>query len=222
MSERTVWKKHAMSYKLAIFDFDGTLADTVPWFASVINRVADRYGFKQVAERDHEMLRGFGPHRLLEVLDVPLWKVPAIAYHVRRLMAQDIDHISLFDGVDELLRTLSQAGVRLGLVSSNSRQNVHRTLGPDNVALIDAFSCGVSLFGKASKLRGVLDACSVAREDTIYVGDEVRDIEAAREVGVASGAVSWGYNTVEALSAYDPTELFNSVDEILQVILACQ
>lgn len=211
-----------MAYKLVIFDFDGTLADTVPWFASVVNRVADRYGFKRVAERDHEMLRGYGPRRLLEVLDVPLWKVPAIAYHVRRLMAQDIDHISLFDGVDGLLQTLSQAGIALGVVSSNSQQNVRQTLGPENVTLIDAFSCGVSLFGKAPKLRDVLEACDVPAVGAIYIGDEVRDIEAAREVGAAAGAVSWGYSTVDALEAREPTVLFTSMDEILHTILGSE
>ncbi len=209
-----------MTYRLAIFDFDGTLADTVPWFAGVVNRMADRYGFRRVAEQDHETLRGYGPRRLLEVLDVPLWKVPAIAYHVRRLMAQDIDRISLFDGVDMLLQTLSEAGVVLALVSSNSRQNVTQTLGPENMALIETTASGVSLFGKASKLRGVLETCGVPREEAIYIGDEVRDIEAAREVNVASGAVAWGYNTVAALRAHKPTELFTTMDDILRVIIA--
>lgn len=208
-----------MSYQLAIFDFDGTLADTVPWFAGVVNHVADRYGFKRVEERDHDMLRGYPPRRLLEVLGVPLWKVPLIAYHLRGLLARDIDQISLFDGVDQLLSRLSRAGVRLAVVSSNSYQNVRQVLGPDNVRLVETFACGVSLFGKAAKLRGVLGKCEVPRRDAIYIGDEVRDIEAAREAGVASGAVAWGYNTVEALEACAPSQIFITVDEILETVV---
>lgn len=209
-----------MSYDLAIFDFDGTLANTVPWFAGVVNRFADRYGFKRVEEGDHEMLRGLPPRRLLEVLSVPLWKVPLIAYDLRRLMTQDIDQISLFEGTDRLLETLSQAGVALAVVSSNSERNVRQTLGSKNVAVVDAFDCGVSLFGKASKLRDVLDECDVAPSEAIYVGDEVRDIEAAREAGVASGAVSWGYNTVAALKEQGPDVIFTSMDEVAERIVA--
>ena len=211
-----------MTYRLAIFDFDGTLADTVTWFAGVVNHVADRYGFKRVEERDHERLRGYPPGRLLEVLGVPVWKVPMIAYYLRVLLAQDIDRISLFDGIDLALQTLSQGGVKLAVVSSNSGENVRRVLGPNNVALIETFSCGVSLFGKAAKLRGVLRRCGVSRNEAIYVGDEVRDIAAAHEAKVASGAVSWGYNTVEALRAYAPNEIFTSIGDIVESIVPGQ
>ena len=208
-----------MGYKLAIFDFDGTLADTVPWFAGVVNHVADRYGFKRVEERDHEMLRGYAPRRLMEVLGVPLWKVPLIAYHLRGLLARDIDQITLFDGISVVLQTLSQAGVTLAVVSSNSYENVRRVLGSENVGLVETFACGVSVFGKAAKLRGVLKKCDIPRGEAIYIGDEVRDVEAAHEAGVASGAVSWGYNTVEALQVCAPDEIFTSVDDILASIV---
>lgn len=208
-----------MTYRLAIFDFDGTLADTVTWFAGVVNHVADRYGFKRVEERDHETLRGYAPKRLLQALGVPLWKVPMIAYYMRTLLARDIDSISLFEGVDNVLETLSQKGVTLAVVSSNSPENVRRILGPDNLALIDTLSCGVSVFGKAAKLRGVLRRCGVSRREAIYIGDEVRDIAAAHEAHVASGAVSWGYNTVEALRACAPNEIFTSIGDIVESIV---
>jgi phosphoglycolate phosphatase len=211
-----------MSYDLAIFDFDGTLADTVTWFAGIVNHVADRYGFRRVEEREHEVLRGYEPRRLLKVLAVPVWKVPLIAYHLRTLVARDIDQISLFDGVDALLHTLSRADVRLAVVSSNSHENVHRILGPDNVALIETFSCGVSIFGKAAKLRAVLGRCDVMPSEAIYIGDEIRDIEAAQAAGMASGAVSWGYNTVESLKACAPNEIFTSIDDIPQRIIRGQ
>jgi phosphoglycolate phosphatase len=208
-----------MTYRLAIFDFDGTLADTVTWFAGVVNDVADRYSFKRVEERDHERLRGYAPRRLLAALGVPLWKVPLIAYHLRALLGRDIDQISLFDGVDSMLQTLRREGVMLAVVSSNSYENVCRVLGPGNVALIETFACGVSIFGKAAKLRGVLGKCGVSPGEAIYVGDEVRDIEAAHEAKVASGGVSWGYNTVEALTAYAPDKIFTSVSDILACII---
>ncbi len=209
----------AMIYRLTIFDFDGTLANSVPWFASVVNQMADQYGFKRVEERDHTTLRGYGPKRVLDVLGVPVWKVPVIAYHLRTLMARDIEEISLFEGIDTVLQRLSEAGVMIAVVSSNSYENVRRILGPANVTLVDTFSCGVSLFGKASKLRGVLAECAIPRSEAIYVGDEVRDIEAARAAHVASGAVAWGYNTLESLMAHAPNEVFRTVQDIVERIV---
>jgi len=209
----------SVRYRLAIFDFDGTLANSVPWFANVVNQLADQYGFKRVREEDHETLRGYDPRRLLDVLGVPVWKIPLIVYHLRSMMARDIDQISLFEGIDGVLDTLHQAGVMVAVVSSNSYENVRRTLGPDNTALMEAFSCGVSIFGKASKLRGVLAACGVPRRRAIYIGDEVRDMEAARAAQVAAGAVGWGYNTLEALKACAPNEVFATVHDIVERLL---
>lgn len=218
--EEGVDASDAMAYRLAIFDFDGTLANSVPWFAGVVNQLADQYGFKPVREEDHETLRGYEPRRLLDALGVPVWKIPMMVYHLRSMMARDIDQIALFDGIDGVLQSLSQAGVVVAVVSSNSYDNVRRTLGPDNVALIETFSCGVSIFGKAAKLRGVLARCRIPRSEAIYIGDEVRDMEAARAARVAAGAVAWGYNTLEVLRTCGPNEVFTTVHDIVESLLS--
>ena len=72
---------------LVIFDLDGTLADSYPWFLRHVNDVADRFGFRRIADDDVEALRHAGSREILRRLDVPLWKVPAIARHMRRLKA---------------------------------------------------------------------------------------------------------------------------------------
>lgn len=208
-----------MKYRLVVFDFDGTLADTFPWLATVMNQVADRYGLRRIEESEQDKLRDRDVRELMKALDVPLWKLPAIAYHVRRLMARDIHQVSLFEGVDVLLQGLSSKGIALAVVSSNSYENVRHALGPENVALIDHFECGVSVFGKAAKLRRVLTKNEVPPDESIYVGDEIRDIEAAQDASMAFGAVSWGYNRIEALRTRSPSEVFSSVNEILEKVI---
>ncbi len=69
----------------------------------------------------------------------------------------------------------------------------------EHAALISHYACGASLFGKAAKFRRVLKAAGIAPQDAIAIGDEVRDVEAARDAGIAFGAVAWGYATVDAL-----------------------
>ena len=84
-----------MKYRLAIFDFDGTLADSLPWFRSVFNSVATRYGFRALDDAEFEELRGMGNREIIRRVGVPLWKIPLIAAHMKRLMAEDIDGIAL-------------------------------------------------------------------------------------------------------------------------------
>jgi phosphoglycolate phosphatase len=206
-----------MPYSLAIFDLDGTLADSFPWFLRTINDVADRFGFRRVRDEDVEALRHASTREILSRLEVPLWKLPAIARHARRLKGEAAAEIPLFPGVEAMLRTLADDGVQLALVSSDSEANARRKLD-GTAALFSHFDCAASVFGKPAKFRRVIRSAGVARADVISIGDEVRDIEAARAVGIASGAVSWGYAAPAALRALAPDHMFAQMDEIADVV----
>ena len=103
-----------MPPSLAIFDLDGTLADSFPWFLRTINDVADRFGFRRVMHEDVERLRHASTREILDFLEVPLWKLPRIARHARRLKAEAAADIEVFNGVETMLRTLVDNGVQLG------------------------------------------------------------------------------------------------------------
>ncbi len=203
-----------MKYKVAIFDFDGTLADSLPWFITVVNQIAERYDFKPIQESDHRTLRGYDARKVLQHLGIPLWKVPLIAREMRQRMTGALEHILLFEGIGGLLEELSRRGIILVVVSSNSVDNIRRVLGPRNAALIRHYECGASLFGKGKKFRKVLKACGVAPSEAICIGDEIRDLQAARGEKIPFGAVTWGYTTPESIAACSPDELFITVDEI--------
>lgn len=209
--------KSAPLYKLVIFDFDGTLADSRTWFGGIINEVASRYGFKEVSEADLEALRGQDNRAIIRHLGVPAWKMPLIAGHMRKLVARDLHLISLFPDAARTLLRLSQAGVKIAVVSSNAELNVRRILGPDLSRRIDHFECGASIFGKPRKLKAVLKKARVDAADAIAIGDEARDIDAAREASLACGAVSWGYATPELLQSKAPSMFFETFCAIAQL-----
>ncbi len=202
------------AYRLVIFDFDGTLADSAEWTFGKLNEIGKRFGLRHVTPEEIEMLRGRSNRDVISYLGVPLWKLPAIAAELRREMAAEAAAIPLFPGIVEMLTALRGADVRTAIVSSNAEQNIRRILGPQNAALIDDFACGASLFGKARKLRTVVKRSGIAPAQTLFVGDETRDIEAAREAGVASGAVLWGYATSDILRAESPTRVFAAVRDV--------
>lgn len=206
-----------MPYALAIFDLDGTLADSFPWFLRTINDVADRFNFRRVNDEDVEELRHASSREILARLEVPLWKLPAIARHARRLKAEATSEISLFDGVEAMLRTLAGNGVQLALVTSDSEANAREKLG-EAAALFSHFDCSASLFGKPAKFRRVIRRAGVEPARVISIGDEVRDIEAARAVGIACGAVCWGYAAPAALRAHAPDHTFEQLDEIVRAL----
>jgi phosphoglycolate phosphatase len=209
----------APRFELVIFDFDGTLADSADWAIGQLNGAARRFGFRSVSDEEIAMLRGRTSQEITAYLGIPFWKLPRIAADMRKRMAADAARIALFSGVSELLAALAAAGVRMAIVSSNSEENVRTILGPPNVARIEQFSCGTAMFGKARRLRRVIRSVGVSPKRTLCIGDETRDIEAAREAGADSAAVAWGYADAGALAAFRPTFLFRSLADALPTIV---
>lgn len=204
-----------MTPKLVIFDLDGTLSDSFPWFLRIVNSFADKHGFRRIEAHEIDMVRGKGSREIVKFFQVPAWKLPIIARDMRRLKSEHVHDIPLFPGVDRLLHRLAAKGVAAAMVSSDHEENVRRALGPENARLISYYACGASIFGKAPKFRRVLKMAGVAAADAICIGDEVRDIEAARKAGIACAAVAWGYASTGALQALQPDAMFTSMDEMI-------
>lgn len=203
-----------MRYELALFDFDGTLADSAKWFLRNLNAVADELKFRRIKEEDFEKLRGFSSQEVIAYMGLPMWKLPMLMARMRKAAAKDRGDVRLFPGVTEMLQALVTMEVKIGIVSSNSEENIRAILGANNTRHIEVFSCGASLFGKAARMRRTLKKIHTAAERTIYIGDEIRDAVAAREVGMDFGAVAWGFTTAEALRRQAPAMEFASMDEI--------
>ncbi len=139
---------------------------------------------------------------------------------MRQLKRYALHRMRLFDGVDPMLRSLAAGGIRLAVVTSDTGRNARAALGPELSRLISHFECGASLFGKAAKFRKVLRASGCATGDAICIGDEIRDLDAARAAGIAFGAVEWGYTRPDALLALSPDVMFRKVGDIHERLCA--
>ena len=118
-----------------------------------------------------------------------------------------------------MLASLVASGVAVAIVSSNSEAVIRRTLGRA-AHHVSHFSCGASLWGKSAKFKTVIRQAGVERQQTIAIGDEIRDIDAARRAGIASGAVTFGYNTGESLRARGPDLIFDDYGQLLATLTA--
>ncbi|MDE5452063.1 HAD hydrolase-like protein [Bradyrhizobium sp. CSA112] len=202
-------------YRLAIFDFDGTLADSLPWFRSSFDDMVARFNLTPVPAEEMEGLRGLTAREIMARLNVSTWQLPAIVSDMRKRKLAAASEISLFPGIPAMLTELQRLGIRTAIVSSDGEASVRQVLGP-TTALITRFDCGAAVFGKHWKFRRVARKLGAKPSETICIGDEIRDIEAAKAAEMDSGAVTWGYALPTALQAAGPTYLFNSINEMTE------
>ncbi|HYD26776.1 HAD hydrolase-like protein [Brevundimonas sp.] len=202
------------TYRLVVFDFDGVLADSADWMLRMLPSIIDEFGLTPKKTGELQTLRGSPTREVVRSLGVPAWKIPAIARRLRQMSEGSAGEITVFPGVRELLRSVRTAGVATAIVSSNGEATVRTVLGDEVLGWIDHLDCGVALFGKAARLRKLARRSGVPPRESVYVGDETRDIEAARWSGFASAAVTWGYGTREVLAEHSPTALVETVSDL--------
>lgn len=206
-----------MAFQLFIFDFDGTLADSGPMMFEILNRAAERFDFTPVAEADLPRFREVETRVVMRELGIKRWRLPQIARYFRS-HAKVQPSPPLFPGIVDVLETLHASGVTLAVVSSNSEAAVRRALGPHHAAMIHCYACSASLFGKARKFKRVLKVTRCDPGDAISIGDETRDIEASRKVGLTCGAVTWGYAAPSLLAASAPDMMIETPAQITALV----
>lgn len=204
--------------RLVIFDFDGTLSDSGEWFLTIVDDLARKFRFRTVDPSEIDGLRDRSTREVIRHLGIPAWKLPFIAAHVRKRVARNTDKIHLFAGVPEMIQALAESGVKIALVTSNAEGNARAILGPVLSARISWYECGSGLYGKAPKFRRVLKRSRIAPDQVIAIGDETRDIEAARRVGIRTGAVLWGYASQTALERFEPDAFFTEPMDIVSLV----
>lgn len=208
--------------RLVIFDFDGTLSDSGNWFLSIMDHLSDRYGFRRIHPDEIEPLRRKSTRDVISHLAIPRWKLPFISRYVRRLFGRNTHQVQLFEGVADMLAAIEAAGIDIAVVTSNSEANARAVLGRENAARVRWWACGASLFGKAPKFRKVLKVSGIPPHEALSIGDETRDIDAARATGVRAGAVLWGYANPEAFAHLDPDIAFATPQAVIDHVTSAK
>lgn len=212
-----LWKRRDAPKTVMIFDFDGTIADTMSETVRVYNSFADRYGYKKVGEKDIEKFRGKGPKEILKWLDISLFVLPFVIKSVKREMRKDMSHLKTTVSIRGAITKLKRMGFRVGILTTNSKENVLPFLKKNRLEVFDFIYAGGSVFGKHKMLKRALREIKARPEEAVYIGDEVRDIEAAKRRDVSIISVAWGYNNAAALKKRKPDYLVRTPAQLLSV-----
>lgn len=204
--------------KLLLFDFDGTVADTFQSGLEILNLMAPEFGYRRLEEADVSRARDMRTRELMKFLGIPATRMTRIAQRGKEELNKRMDQVQPLAGMIELVRHLREDGFRLGILTSNSEENVAKFLKKFDLELFDFIHTSSKLMGKGMVIRKILKANSLKPGEVLLVGDEVRDIEAAQETGVHIAAVTWGYNSRKSIVALGPDHVIDSPDALRHLL----
>lgn len=203
-----------------IFDFDGTIADTLEAIVHITNRIAPEYGYSPTTPEKLKYYQSLSTQEMLKQSEIPLFRLPFLLRRVRRELESELAHVAIARELVPALKELSAAGHQLMIMSSNSRQNIQKFLHLHGIShLFSAIHGGVGLLSKSRALKRIVQKGGIDFSQIIYVGDETRDIDASKQIGILVAAVTWGFSSREALAAQQPAFL---IDHPRQLIGAAQ
>ena len=208
-----------MKYRALIFDFDGTIADTLSETWRIFNEIAPDYGIRLVEEHEIPGLRHLSLKQILSELSIPKRRVPSLIARGTGMMRANMDRLQLIGGMKEALGELRGRTDNFGILTSNATANVDVFLRNHGIReLFDFVSSTSKLTGKARHLRAIRKTFSLNHSEMLYIGDELRDMKAAQKAKIPHAAVSWGFNSRESLEKSKPTHLIDHPEEFLRMM----
>jgi phosphoglycolate phosphatase-like HAD superfamily hydrolase len=146
------------------------------------------------------------------------FKVPAILAKGRLEFAKEVGKVGLVPGMQEVLEKLDKKEYVLGILTSNSAANIKDFLKKNDLHMFDFVEGDIGIFSKKRSLQRLMSKWGYKPQEVTYIGDEVRDIDAARTAAVSVIAVSWGFNTHDFLARRKPDHLVDTPSKLLKVI----
>lgn len=196
-----------------LFDFDGTLADTLYLMMDVYNVLAKKHNYTQITQKDLEKMKGLSARQVIAQLPVAKIKIPFLFAEGKKEFESRFELTKPFPEMNKAITLLSKK-YTLGIVTSNDPANVKKFLINQNIDYFEFIYSDGSLFGKGKILKKAIKEYEFDTKNIIYIGDEVRDIEAAREAGIRVASVTWGFNSKKVLTQNSPDLIIDSPMEL--------
>jgi len=205
-------------FRALIFDFDGTIADTMEHALGVFNDLAGEYGLRRLEVADVHDAKHMSLRELVRFIGIPAWRVPALLTKGKRMLNMRMNRIAPIEGMPEVLHALAGRVPQLGIVTSNSSDNVNKFLSAHGLDCFQFVCSASTLMGKAKYLKKIIRDHHCDHEELLYVGDEIRDIEAAHQARLPVAAVTWGFNSANVLEAALPDYLLTHPRQLLDIV----
>ena len=194
------------------FDFDGTFADTLPLVIGTANRLFKKASGEEISDEFLRKIREDGIEDVFREAKIPLYRLFLLYFKIKKEMNSGVKDVEINEGMREVVKNLKKKGARVGILTSNSEENVIAFLKDKDFEYFD-FVKTAGLLGKEREIRRLKEK----GREFFYIGDETRDVKAGRRAGVKTIAVSWGLSSKKALQKAKPDFLVERPEDLLDL-----
>jgi HAD superfamily hydrolase (TIGR01549 family) len=212
-------------YRLAVFDFDGTIADTRKPISLSANRALEELGYAPRSHHDVQQLIGLPLAEVMSGLAGEADRVDELCAAYRAAFREIAPgNAPLFAGIREVLGQLQGAGLRLAIATSRTRESLEMFLDQHSLREFFVFLAGGHCIERGKPhpemLEYVLDGVGCSREHSLMIGDTTHDMKMGHAARMDTCAVTYGMHATERLAASEPTYLVHETHEIPGVVLS--
>jgi phosphoglycolate phosphatase len=204
--------------KHIIFDFDGTIADSGGLGLLIVNELAKKYHYQQFTMNELREINNIPVKERFKKIGIPLYKIPQMSIDGLIKYRRHVYSLKAYDGIKTLLKNLKNEGLNLSIISSNSVENIKVFLHNNGLEVFDNIVSNNNLFGKHKSIAKYLKDFNLKADEVIYIGDELRDLEACKKTAVKIISVAWGFDSPELLKSGDPDFIAYRPEDIMEIV----
>lgn len=215
-------------YKACIFDLDGTLTDTLESLTYSVNATLRELGLAQITDEQCKAFVGSGARKLIErslkaAGDSKLEHIEEAMEVYGRIFKENCTyHVTPYEGIEEMLEKLKQAGVKLAVLSNKphlqTRDVVAAFFKSGTFTCVQGQQEGVPRKPDPTAVFQLADKLGVTREECLYIGDSDVDMKTGVAAGVTTIGVNWGFRSREVLEENGATYIVSKAKEIISIV----
>jgi phosphoglycolate phosphatase len=211
-------------FDLVVFDWDGTLFDSIGWILECLNHASDQVGLQRPAEDAARSVIGLSLQQAMKNLHPEITSEEArqlVEHYRAHYNTEGIQSLGLFKGVEEMLQVLRAEGFKLAVATGKARSGLNRALLDTGMTdFFDATRCADETHSKPHPrmMEELMQELGVEPDRTLLIGDSHHDMQLAQNAGVSAIAVGCGANRLDDLRRYEPLACFQHTSELLTLL----
>lgn len=201
-----------------VFDFDGTLANSVELIVNLYNEHIDDFGYDSIDPSEFSALRSMSYRQAMRKKHIKLRKLPKMIKILGGEMRKRMNTVLPYTGIIGVLNELKDQGFSIGVLTSNDKSLVTEFFIKHKFPEFDFVESEKTLFGKEKAMNKIFKSKKLQKNRVIYVGDESRDVTASRKAGISVIGVTWGLGGIEGYKKHKPDVVVQKMSELLPAI----